>query len=416
LEEVAKNLSRYDEAHVYLSPDVVDDLFSSAGTSAQRVAGFTVDLGTLWNTNSASSSGRGEALILTYEATVLSDSAISSQDKREELTAEFEMQTDVLTYDIGTPGLPVPVAQGRLSITSSMSSFITGVARLDAFAVYPLAVAGVDAGDTIQYNFTLAHHPSSNSAAYTLAILDGGLPSGMYEISSVRANGVELSVIQAGSSQRLQAINNRVLTIPGPLEIGNVLAIEYTIRLTTAVEAGSGFGTRFVVSPMLSANFGSHPLATVATVDNVRATTSVSVGIREPAVGVGIDTGPTSPGGLDAAAGQKFNVSIAVAIPEGKLDLAILSVQLNAGPARVVDMFVISSSDNVISSCGEWNDISDSLLISPAGHQAVLNLCNITNLDLDNQGPASPGGNATVEILRVVVLVEVDTLTGLLPG
>jgi len=77
------------------------------------------------------------------------------------------------------------------------------------------------------------------------------------------------------------------------------------------------------------------------------------------------------------------------------------------GPIRVIGVALEPSSPLVSSSCGSWELLSSQLSISGTGFSARLNLCNITNFDMDNG--AAPNASTTPEFLTVNMLMEVDS-------
>lgn len=415
---LASNLTSLDDDLEAVDAGQLNQLVDSLGLVGPTLSGFAVNIGSLKNSRNLNASGPGNVLRLVYRATVLSSSNSSVQGQTVDLSLDYTSDTSVLAYTTNAPGLPSPSSSGVV-VQSSTASVDIGVAQLDAFEVLPLAVANVDAGDTIEYNFTISHHPRSNSAAYSIIVSDDTLGVGQYEVVSVSINGTVHYLQNSTANQSVDPSQQdvRILNLPGPLPVGDDLEVEYVIRLTTDVQAGSGPDAGgFTLSPKLQVEFGSHPEDELATVDAAPASSTPSIGIRSPALGVDIDTGDTSPGALDAAPGQRFNVSFDIALPEGRLDLADVDVLLAAGPLRVIGASIVPSSPRLSSSCGSWDVVAPSLQTSGSGHAASIDLCNITNADDDNQGPAGPGTPGTTETLRVNILVEIDTLPSLLPG
>jgi len=98
-----------------------------------------------------------------------------------------------------------------------------------------------------------------------------------------------------------------IVALPGPFETDVEMNVDYTIRLLTSVQMGTGprrlAASSSTLSPTISVVYGSYPDPGLATESVSGSSSNPQLGISSPALGASVDTGPTSPGALDVAPG-----------------------------------------------------------------------------------------------------------------
>lgn len=218
---------------------------------------------------------------------------------------------------------------------------------------------------------------------------DASLGDG-YDLEYVVVNGMRIDGITSKKT------NTTVFVLPGPIAPGVVLDIQYGVRIKPSAEAGTTTGEPGSISPQLTLTHASGPDAGVTPTAGTSFATQPSVSVDGPAVSTSIDTGSITPSSLAATPGQRFNVTVDIALPVSTASNATLVVDLPEGLTVVGVVITLDNGTQITSTCPVISQPASYLSRVNGSNVVRLNLCDVTN-----DGQAASG-------LKIKLLVEVD--------